>query len=130
MTIVIGTIVQLCLMIYLLAHIIQIKTTLTGHEVVVAESPFFGIMQSGLGRLVIWATLFVIPGGVCVFVLLFAFPTFKAEWLGLRWLAGTAFQWVLIIAVNATGALLVWQVDSTTAALRRKDAGCIGADLE
>jgi hypothetical protein len=47
------SIVELCLMIYLLAHLIQVRRMLPGHLATVSESPFYGIMCTRLGRLVI-----------------------------------------------------------------------------
>jgi hypothetical protein len=80
-------------------------------------------MRSGLGRLMILMTLFIIPFGICVFVLVSVFPAFKAEWLSLRWIAATVVQCVLIVAVGTTGILLVQQAYSTMAMLSRVEGG-------
>src|SRR5207245_8284979 len=73
-TIIMASIVELCLMVYLLAHLIQVRSMLSGHEAAISESPFFGIMCTGLGRLVILFT-FLIPFGVCIFVLVGVLPS-------------------------------------------------------
>jgi hypothetical protein len=132
LTITLATVAELCLMVYLLAHLLQVHAILPGHEAAISESPFFGIMQSGLGRLVILATLFIMPLGVSMFAFVSVFPAFKTEWLSLRWFAGMALQCALITAVGATGLLLVRQAYSTMAVLRRagRNTPKVGAGLE
>jgi hypothetical protein len=68
LTIMMTSLVELCLMVYLLAYLVQVRTLLLGHGVAIFESPFFGVMRSGLGRLTILFT-FLFPLGVCFFVL-------------------------------------------------------------
>jgi hypothetical protein len=108
-------------MIYLLAHLKQVYASLPAHKTLVAEAPFFGIMRSRLGRLVMLATVFIIPFILCAFVLGIIFPTFKAEWLSWRWTAETAFQWTLIAAVGVTGWLLYRQASEALAAIDSGD---------
>jgi hypothetical protein len=121
LTVMLATVVEFGLMVYLLAHLLQIKASFPGHETTVLESPFFGIMRSGLGRLVMLLTLLIIPFGVCVFALGSVFPAPKAEWLTLRWIAAIAFQCGLIVGVGTTGVLLVRQAYGTMATLRRTE---------
>jgi hypothetical protein len=126
-TIILATMVEFGLMIYLLAHLLQIKTSLSGHETAVSDSPFFGIMRSSLGRQVILVTLFIMPTGVCLFALVSVFPVFKAEWLSSRWIVGAAFQFVLMGAVGTTGILLVRQAYIIKTMLRRAEGDGIAA---
>ena len=119
LTIMLATVVELFLMVYLLAHLMQVRATLPGHEAAVSESPFFGIMHTGLGRLVMLSTLFIIPFGVCIFVLMAVFPSFQAEWHGPRWVVGSVARWALIGAVGMTGLLLVRNAYGTMTVLVR-----------
>jgi hypothetical protein len=119
LTIMLVTVTELCLMIYLLAYLIHVRAILQGHQAAISESPFFGIMRPGLGRLVIVATLFVIPLSACTFALFSVFPAFNAEWLSLRWYAAIVFQCTLIVAVGTTGFLLIRQAYDAAATLGR-----------
>lgn len=115
-TIIMTSIVELCLMIYLLAHLIQVRRMLPGHQAAVSESPFYGVMCTRLGRLMILCTL-VIPFAVCVFVLGGVFPSFQSEWPGPHWMVSWAARWLLIALLGATDWLLIVQARGTVAAL-------------
>ncbi len=120
--IMLATVVELCLMVYLLAHLMQVRAMLPRHEAAVFDSLFFGIMQSGLGRLVTLLTLFICPLGACVFVLIAVFPSFQAEWPGPRWVVAPVSRLALIAAVGMTGLILLRHVYGTML-LRRHDGG-------
>lgn len=119
LTIMLAAVVELCLMVYLLAHLIQVRATVRGHEVAVSESPFFGIMHSGLGRLVVLSTLFIIPLSVCIFVVMSVFPSFQAEWPGPPWIVSSMSRWAVTAAVGMTGLLLIRQAYGTISVLGR-----------
>jgi len=115
-TIIMTSIVELCLMIYLLAHLIQVRRMLPEHQATVFESPFYGIMCTRLGRLVILCT-FVIPFAVCFFVLVGVFPSFQPEWPGPLWIVSRAARWLLIALLGGTDWLLILQARNAVAAL-------------
>jgi hypothetical protein len=111
-TIIMTSFVLLCLMIYLLAHMIQVHRMLAGHEAAVSESPFYGIMCGGLGQLVILSTLLV-PFAVCVFVLIVVFPSLQAEWSGPGWIVSWPARWLLIVFIGVTDLALIVQARTT-----------------
>ena len=108
LTIILTTAVELFLMVYLLAHLIVIRTRLSGNEMEVSEFPFFAIMCSLLGRLVMLFTLFLIPFGVCGFVGIAVFPHFLPEFLTESWHGVESNgRHVLIAAIGFTGIILI-----------------------
>jgi hypothetical protein len=111
-TIIMTSFVLLCLMIYLLAHMIQVHRMLAGHEAAVSESPFYGIMCTGLGQLVILSTLLV-PFAVCVFALIVVFPSLRAEWSGPGWIVSWPARWLLIVFMGVTDLVLIVQAWTT-----------------
>jgi hypothetical protein len=122
-TIIMASVVELCLMMYLLAHMIQVHRMLPEHEAAISESPFYGIMCTWFGRLVILFT-FVIPFCVCLFDLARVLPSLKVEWLGPDWIVGWATRWLLVSLVGITDWLLLLQAHRTVALLKptTKDA--------
>jgi len=118
-----ASLVEFCLMVYLLAHLIQVRRMLPGHEAAISESPFYGIMCTRFGRLLILFT-FLIPLGVCTFVLVGVFPSLKAEWTGPHGVVGWVARWLLVIFLAITDTLLILQVRRTVALLdsRAKNA--------
>ena len=122
-TIIMASLVEFSLMVYLLAHLIQVRRMLPGHEAAISESPFYGIMCTSFGRLLILFT-FLIPVGVCIFVLIGVFPSLKAEWTGPHWVVGWVARWLLVIFLAITDTLLILQVRRTVALLdsRAKNA--------
>jgi hypothetical protein len=129
-TIIATSTVELCLMIYLLAHLIQVGHMLPEHEATVAESPFYGIMCTRLGQLVILSTL-VAPFAVCAFVLVGVFPSIKAEWPGPHWIVSWEARWLLIAFLSVTDWLLISQARSTVALLERwRKPSASGLDAE
>lgn len=110
LTIIMATVVELFLMVYLLATLMQIRMILPGHEAAVSESPFFGIMHSRLGQLVMISTLFIIPLGVSFFVIIVVLPSFQSEWPGPLWLVSSISKWTLIGAIGMAGLILIRHV--------------------
>lgn len=125
-TVMMASVVEFCLMVYLLAHLVQVRITLPGHERAVSESPFFGITHSGLGRLVMLFT-FLIPFAMCLFVLVDVFPSFQAEWSGPQWIVGPASRWGLIAGIGITDALLILEVIRIIAALGHRPRHTVSA---
>jgi hypothetical protein len=116
-TIIMTSFVLLCLMAYLLVHMIQVHRMVTGNEAAVSESPFYGIMCTRLGQLVILSTLLV-PFAVCVFVLLCVFPSLRAEWPGPGWIVSWETRWLLILLLGETDLLLILQARTTLRSLK------------
>ena len=122
LTIILATLVEALLMTYLLAHLIQIRRNVAGNEDVISASPFFGVLCSRLGRMVMVGTLFIIPVGVCTFVVVSVFPHLQIDSRAGGWLVESLARWALIAAVGVIGLLQVREIDETLAALARQPA--------
>jgi hypothetical protein len=109
--------VELCLMVYLLAHLLHLRATLPGHEAAVLASPFFGMARAGLGRLVIVST-FLAPLAVCALVLVGLFPSIQAEWSGPAWIVGWESRWGLLTAIGIADALVIVELRRITIAFK------------
>jgi hypothetical protein len=116
LTIVMASLVELCLMVYLLAHLVQVRRILPRHETTVSESPFFGIMRSWLGQLVMLLS-FLIPLGVCAFVLVRSFPSLRTDWSGPQWMVGPTARWAVVASIGITDALLILEIIRIVASL-------------
>jgi hypothetical protein len=118
LTIMMACIVELCLMIYMVAHLSQVRIMARApeHKTAISESPFYGIMRTRLGRLVTLST-FIIPFTVCLFVLGIVFPSLRTEWPGPHWIAGGTTRWLLITCIGIADSVLVLQTRNTISLL-------------
>lgn len=110
LTIILAIVVELFLMVYLLVHLIQIRILLPGNEKGISASPFFGIMCSSLGQLVMLSTLLVIPFGVCIFVGIAVFPPIQRGWSSVGWDVFLAARWALVSVIGLIGLGLIRHV--------------------
>ena len=124
-TIILASLVELCLMIYLLGLLYQIGSMTQEYKAAITESAFYGIMRTRVGWLVT-VTSFIIPFAVSFFVLIIAFPAFRPEWPGPRWMVAGSARWSLMILLGITDLLLIIEMCRTAAILEpwsRKIAG-------
>ncbi len=127
LTLMITALVELSLVVYLLAYLLQIRTLLPSHRAAISASPFFGVMVSGLGRAVVLLTILG-PFGVCIFVLGHVFPSVRAEWSGPEWIASWPSRWILILAFAVTDALVIVNLRRINAVLLSPEVEASGLD--
>jgi hypothetical protein len=119
-TIVISTLVELGLMIYMLAKLRIIRVYSYSINTGLYDTPFFGIGRSRLGKCVIIVSLFILPSGISAFALLSRLPILSSDWVGWSWLIWNGLRWTLALAIFATGLCLIREVSKTLALLRGK----------
>lgn len=110
LTIVLASVINFFLMLYLIARLNQINIALPKYKLVISESEFFGIMHSYLGRLIMLFSLFVFPLGVCSYAILKVLPFIHMEWSGPQWIVGPISRYTYTIVLFITSSVLIIHV--------------------
>ncbi len=106
LTIIFASIVELCLMVYLLAQVLQVCRALPEQRAPVSESPLFGIMSSLVGKVVMLVSC-LLPLGVSIFVLFFILPSLTVASPVPQWIVGPIFAWFVVGSLVIIDAMLI-----------------------